>query len=321
MKLNQLRLAFVLIAAGHCGAVGAAEPAAHFEMRGWQFHEYDVPKVDEAIRRAPDYGVNFVIFSHELFRSVEGFVASGPSLDPAHPPAHVSELRTPRHFKLVPGWQADINRLGARAAERGIAWYLWIHEFDDLPRKFFTGDNRVNMDHPELMGYIDQRYQRLVDAAPGTTGFCLTFHESDRKPFRDTEVASALPVPERLEKIVNVIHGVARRNGKKLILRNFFYEPREMEQFATALARMPDDVIVMSKTTVHEFHPFYPPRDGETRGHRADARCDPWHRSRHGTPAQHRSVRPRNALAGDQSQPRPRRRPTNSGKHDARAGW
>lgn len=241
------------------GGARAAPADRRFEIVGWQFHEYDVPKVTEAIRHAPDYGVNTVIFSHELFRSVEGFLASGAALEPGRPPAQLAELRAPRHFKLVPGWQEDINRLGALAAERGIAWYLWVHEFDDLPKRFFTDDDRVNLDHPELPGYIEQRYQKLIEAAPGTAGFCLTFHESDRKPFRNSEVASKLPFAERLVAIMRIIHGVARRNGKHLIVRNFFYEPREMELFDAALRRMPDDVIVMSKTTVHEFHPFYPP--------------------------------------------------------------
>lgn len=248
---------------GLTGAIGATPASAApsqpgFEIVGWQFHEYDVPKVAEAIRRAPAYGVNTVIFSHELFRSVEGFLASGPALDPARPPAHLADLRAPRHFKLVPGWQADINHLGALAAERGIEWYLWIHEFDDLPKRFISAGDRVNLDHPDLPGYLTERYQRLIAAAPGVTGFCLTFHESDRKPFRNTEVTSALPVPERLERITRIIHDVARRHGKKLIVRNFFYEPAEMALFAAALERMPDDLIVMSKTTVHEFHPFYP---------------------------------------------------------------
>jgi hypothetical protein len=45
-------------------------------MNGWQFHEYNMPKLEEAVRRAPEYGVNFLIFSHGWFWSTEGFLAS-----------------------------------------------------------------------------------------------------------------------------------------------------------------------------------------------------------------------------------------------------
>ena len=54
-----------------------AEGDSPFQMNGWQFHEYDLPKLEEAIHEAPDYGVNFFVFSHRLFRSVEGFLLSG----------------------------------------------------------------------------------------------------------------------------------------------------------------------------------------------------------------------------------------------------
>ena len=249
----------LLLASGGFLVVSATAESP-FTMTGWQFHEYDVPKVEEAIQRAPDYGVNFVIFSHELFRSVEGFLASDEELNLEHPPAYLKELYTPsRHFRLIPHWQKDINHLGEMANERGIDWYLWIHEFDDLPKRFITENYLVNMDHPDLFPYLDSRYQKLIDAAPETAGFVLTFHESNRKPFRRTEVKSELDIPSRLERITRVIYEVAKRNGKTLILRNFFYEPREMEFSAEALRRLPDDIIVMSKTTVHEFHPFYPP--------------------------------------------------------------
>ncbi|HTX21325.1 MAG TPA: hypothetical protein VMD27_05665, partial [Candidatus Aquilonibacter sp.] len=44
------------------------------------------------------------------------------------------------------------------------------------------------------------------------------------------------------------------------------YEPWEMDDFKKALSGLPDDIIVMSKDTTHEFDPFYPfdPLHGET---------------------------------------------------------
>src|SRR3954471_549042 len=97
--------------AGICAAVctlvpssfasAAPTPAGPFTMNGWQFHDYNVPKLEEAIRRAPAYGVNFVIFSHELFRSVEGFLASDDDADPRHPPPEVKGLLTGENFRIV----------------------------------------------------------------------------------------------------------------------------------------------------------------------------------------------------------------------------
>jgi len=234
------------------GRIAAADP---FAVNGWQFHERNVPKVAEAIAKAPEYGVNLFIFSHELFDHVEEFLAS-------------------------PERQREILHLGALADRQGIPWYLWVHEFDDVPERFlvktevaaddpraaaaaesssFRLGGRVDMDDPALHDYLRDRYERLLARCPNTAGLVLTFHESDRKLFRNSEVRSKLPVPDRIHGVTTLVHDVLRKHGKKLILRNFFYEPREMEYFAAVVGRLPDDIVLMSKDTVHEFHPFYPP--------------------------------------------------------------
>jgi hypothetical protein len=234
-----------------------ARAATPFTMNGWQFHEYNLPKLEEAVRRAPQYGVNFLIFSHELFRSVEGFLASDDTADPAHPTAHVRELDTGENFRIIPGWQSDLRRLGALATQLKIPYYLWVHEFDDLPRRFMK-DERVEMDDPGLFPYLEQRYEKLIAAMPGAAGFVLTLHESDRRVFRNGHVSSRLEVPERIAKISRFLYDLLKRHGKQLIVRNFFYEPLEMEFFKRGVSGLPDDVIVMSKDTAHEFHPYYP---------------------------------------------------------------
>jgi hypothetical protein len=231
--------------------------ASPFTMNGWQLHEYDIPKLEEAIRRAPDYGVNFFIFSHEFFRSVEGFLASTDDVDPRHPPEYLKDLYTPEYFRIIPGWQSDVRRMGDLALSKGIPFYLWVHEFDDVPKRFIK-DGRLQMDDPGLFPYIEQRYEKLIQAVPKAAGFVLTLHESDFRVFRDDRVESKDPVPERIRRICQLAYDVLKRHNKQLIVRDFFYEPIEMEYFQKALAQLPDDIIAMSKDTTHEFHPFYP---------------------------------------------------------------
>jgi hypothetical protein len=241
-------------------AHGATRPAAPpFSMNGWQLHEYNMPKLEEAVRRAPDYGVNFLILSHEFFRSVEGFLASTDDADPANPPAWVKDLHTPEYFRIIPGWQSDLRRIGDLATAKGIPYYLWIHEFDDVPKRFLK-DGRVDMDDPDLFPYLEKRYTRLLQAVPGTAGFVLTLHECDYKVFRNDAggVATRDDVPERIRRLGQFFRDFLAKHKKQFILRNFFYEPIEMQYFQKALERLPDDIVVMSKDTTHEFHPFYP---------------------------------------------------------------
>ena len=114
------------------------------------------------------------------------------------------------------------------------------------------------MEDPQLWAYLDQRYERLLRAVPETAGFVLTLHESDLKVFRHGDVVSREDVAGRVYRVSKLLYDVLKRHNKQLIVRNFFYEPLEMEYFKRGVDRLPDDVIVMSKDTTHEFHPFYP---------------------------------------------------------------
>ncbi len=229
--------------------------AAPFSINGWQFHDYNIPKLEQAIQKAPAYGVNLFIFSHGLFDHTEQVMDS------------------PQHVR-------DIQYVGSLADKQKIPWYLWVHEFDDIPNRFrvkqeiapndprlsqagkwfsFRIGNPVNMDDPAVLEYLRQRYERLFALFPTSAGVVLTFHESDAKIFRNSEVISKLTVPQRIYTLTKLIYDVAKKHHKQLILRNFFYEPKEMEYYAEALPKLPDDIILMSKDTVHEFQPFYPP--------------------------------------------------------------
>jgi hypothetical protein len=247
----------VLLATTLAAALARPAHAEGFAWNGWQLHDYNVPKLEEAIRRAPSYGVQYLIFSHELFRSVEGFLASDDNVDLARPSPEVQALARGEHFRIIPGWKSDLRRLGELATQQHLPYYLWVHEFDDVPRRFLK-EGRVAFDDPALFEYLQRRYERLLDAMPGTAGFVLTLHESDLKVFRHGDIATRADVPERIHKVARLLYDLLKKRGKQLIVRNFFYEPLEMEQWKAGIARLPDDVIVMSKDTAHEFHPFYP---------------------------------------------------------------
>src|SRR5581483_11895695 len=157
---------FIGVAAyARVSAAATTQPSSPFTMNGWQFHDYNIPKLEEAVNRAPDYGVNFVIFSHDFFRSVEGFLASTDDADPKHPPAWTKQLNTPEYFHIIPGWQSDLRHIGELAQSKHLPYYLWVHEFDDVPKRFIK-DRRVDMDDPDLLPYIRQRYERLLAAVP-----------------------------------------------------------------------------------------------------------------------------------------------------------
>src|SRR5580700_9134891 len=81
---QRLVFAFILLSLSALFPAAAADTnTSPFTMNGWQLHDYNMPKLEEAVNRAPEYGVNFLIFSHEFFRSVEGFLASTDDANPS----------------------------------------------------------------------------------------------------------------------------------------------------------------------------------------------------------------------------------------------
>ncbi len=155
-----------------------AEGDSPFRMNGWQFHEYDLPKLEEAIRRAPDYGVNFFIFSHLLFRSVEGYLLSGDDFDSQRVRAlpHLEKLYKSSHTKPHAEWQRNLHHVASAAEKVKIPYYLWIHEFEEIPEEYKV-DGKVHFDHSGLFPYLEDRYERLIEAVPNCAGFVLTFHD------------------------------------------------------------------------------------------------------------------------------------------------
>ncbi|MGH7957552.1 MAG: hypothetical protein ACREH8_11155, partial [Opitutaceae bacterium] len=256
--MKRLHLPLALLLAIRISLAGArAADSSPFALNGWQFHDYNMPKLEEAVRRAPDYGVNFFIFSHHFFWSPEAFLASSDDLDPKNPPAYLNDLKLGGEFELRKGWHGDMRKIAAMATERKIPYYIWLHEFNDMPKRFLK-DNVLQMDDPGLFPFLEDRYNRLLKILPDTAGFVITFHESDHRIFRNSQVASSADVSERIYRVLKFFHDFLQRHNKQLIVRNFFYEPLEMEYFKEALNRLPDDIISMSKDTTHEFHPFYP---------------------------------------------------------------
>lgn len=185
-------------------------------MNGWQFHEYNILKLEQAIQKAPEYGVNFFIFSHNLFRSIEGFLVSNEKLDATQKLPHLSKIykTSDDHTKPHPAWQKDLLYVAPLAEKQQIPYYLWIHELDDIPEKFLI-KNKVNFDHPELFLYIKKRYERLLEVVSNAAGFVFTFFESNYKIFRKSEVISKMQVPEQIYQLTKLIYDIAKAHNKE----------------------------------------------------------------------------------------------------------
>jgi len=225
-------------------SLGGRARAEPLTIRGWQFHDDDERYLMSALERSREFGVNTIVLSHQIV-------------------AHAEQVLN------EPDRAARIRRVTAKARSLGHKVFLWTHELADVPEQFVVG-RRVKLDDPLLWRWLQAKYRALFSSLPGIDGIVVTFHETKVKVFRDRDVISHEAPPQRLARLICELAEVCRACRKRLIVRTFFYEPRELEWMKQALVDVPADVMVMTKQVPHDWQPFYPhnPILGEVGAHK-----------------------------------------------------
>jgi len=202
-------------------------------MLGWQFHDYDVEYVRDAIIQAEEMGVNAIVLSHGLVYYTDQILED--------------EQRA-----------KDLAFLIDTAHAHGMKAFIWVHELNAVPENLLK-DGKVDFDNPGLFQWLREKYSRLLKILPQIDGIILTLRETPYKVFKSDVIESTLPPWDRIAKLCNTINSVLRDAGKTLIVRTFLYEPWELEWMMLAFPIMDKDIVIMSKCVPHDWQPFYPP--------------------------------------------------------------
>ncbi len=210
----------------------ACQQSEPMSVRGWQFHDNDEAYLMSALDRTREFGVNTVVFSHQIVR-------------------HTHQVLD------EPERAAMLRRVTAKARSLGNKVFIWTHELADVPEEFYVG-HQVDLHHPDIWLWLEGKYRALFATLPEIDGIVMTFHETKVKVLRDRAVIPRDPPPQRLARLMCELARVCRQHGKTLIVRTFFGEPGELEWMRQALAQVPDDVMVMSKEVPSDWQPFYP---------------------------------------------------------------
>jgi hypothetical protein len=207
-----------------------AEPLVPY--RAWQFHKMDVDYVSLVLKIAPQYNVNTVVFSHGMI-------------------GETSQLYdgTDRGEKL--------KILAKKAHRLDLKVWIWVHELDNVPEKYIE-NKVVQMDRPGFWDWLEARYERVFSDYTDFDGLILTFHETQYRIFRDSQVYSKLSKPERFAKMIGTINKVCKKYKKQFIVRTFLYEPIELEWVKEGLLKSDPSVMVQSKCVPHDWDPYYP---------------------------------------------------------------
>jgi hypothetical protein len=173
----------------------ANEPLA--PTRSWQFHTLDSSYVSKAMKRAGEYNINTVVFSHGMI-------------------GEVSQLYSD------PRRAAELRKLAAEAHDLDLKVWIWIHELEfDVPKRYLDG--AVHLDRPGFWDWLEGKYDKLFVDYPEFDGILLTFRETKYKIFQKDAVKSKLSIPERFAKMINTVDNV-----RDLEIRRFTtHEPND----------------------------------------------------------------------------------------------
>jgi hypothetical protein len=140
----------------------------------------------------------------------------------------------------------------------GLSVWCWTHEFR-LPPKSSVRGARLDFEDPAIWRHLEEKYRRfLTEILPEIDGLVLTFAETDFPVYQDEFIQGGGTPAQRTARLANALHGICRRHGKRLAIRDFVYRRHEVEAMADALAQCDDGIAIMTKCVPHDWHPFYP---------------------------------------------------------------
>jgi len=200
--------------------------------RAWQFHKMDIDYVSTSMKVATQYDINTVVFSHGMIGETA---------------------------QLYDGSDRgkELQNLAKEAHSLGLRVWIWVHELDSVPDKFLK-DKVVQLDTPGFWDWLEGRYEKVFTDYPEFDGLVLTFHETQYRIFRDSQVQSKLSKPDRFAKMIGTINKVCQKYKKEFIVRTFLYEPVELQWVKEGLLKSDNNVIVQSKCVPHDWDPYYP---------------------------------------------------------------
>jgi len=201
-------------------------------VRGWELLNPDISHLDNVVARAAGFDINHFQISHGIMHTANAL--------------------------LTEPWRAQrVRRIAQRAHKEGIEVFIWTHELDDIPGELMV-QGRVDLRSGDVWDFLIKRYEKVFGVVPEVDGLVLTIQETQVPICDDSKVISNDPKPRRMAQLINAMHDICARHGKKLIFRVFYYTSDEIDAICKALADVPDDVVAMAKCQLVDWAPHLP---------------------------------------------------------------
>ncbi|MBQ7236167.1 MAG: hypothetical protein IJX03_03295 [Clostridia bacterium] len=146
-----------------------------------------------------------------------------------------------------------VNECTAKAAAHGIKNYFWHHELD-LPTGFkeafpetLNEDGDIEVTHPIVKDYLEQRLIDFFAAYPHMDGIILTLHETKVPLLRLKK--QKLGKVERVKYVTEILYNTCKSLGRDMIVRPFASLEEDYVMMTKAYEEISSEMVIMDKWT------------------------------------------------------------------------
>ena len=146
-----------------------------------------------------------------------------------------------------------VNEVCDMLAPHGIKTYYWHHEleipyeFDEMFPEVHNVDGDVEITHPLVRDFLENKIEDFFYCYPKMDGIVLTLHET-RIPLLKLK-NQKLGKVERVKYVTEILYNTCRRLGKELIVRPFASLEEDYSNMMTAYEKISHELIVCDKWT------------------------------------------------------------------------
>lgn len=146
-----------------------------------------------------------------------------------------------------------VNKALKKLHDAGIKSYMWHHElelpltFSDAFPEVLNSDGDIEVSHPLVTDFLQNKIKDFFDAYPYMDGIILTLHET-RVPLLKLK-NQKLSKGERVKLVTKVLYDTCVSLGKKLICRPFASIEEDYEMMTRAYEEISTDMVIMDKWT------------------------------------------------------------------------
>jgi hypothetical protein len=175
--------------------------------------------------------------------------------------------------------RAFFKRILHEAAKRNIAVYVENKElyFPEIilelhPHLLHNG--AVCANDPFWWEFIKVKYTEFFQEFPQVAGIITSPGTGESRVSInsnrcDCERCKTAVKKEWYENLLYTMYNIIKAADRRLIIRDFVFDPTAQAEIASVMERMPDDVILALKNTPHDYYPTFPdnPRIGNVGNH------------------------------------------------------